>query len=332
MRRSRDWGRREAGCTRGASDRLAVRARAWFGASGLRARAAAARRWLDSNRNSLFVFSLTIFVAGMAWSISELHLDPARIDLVAVAVLLLLFGPGTVIYAAVGLTISAQAVGTRMPFRRAFRFAAAAGLAEALPVPGGALVRGAALVRSGASMAGSAWIVMLAAILWVALAAMAAAAGLMAHGSPAAPAVGLSGTAGAALCIIWIARRASLRCAMVMTFHRLVGLAISLARIIIAFLAVGLVVDPAASAVFTFASILGTASSIAPAGLGISEALAAAMAGAVAIDPAYAFLAVGLNRILALAANAVIAWLCLVAVNRTGHVGAPQKLLPGEQF
>ena len=54
-----------------------------------------------------------------------------------------------------------------------------------------------------------------------------------------------------------------------------------------------------------FATIAGSAAAIAPAGLGVSEILSAALAPIVSVGPATAFLAVALNRIIGLSVTAL---------------------------
>ena len=97
-----------------------------------------------------------------------------------------------------------------------------------------------------------------------------------------------------------------------MLIHRLSGLALIALRLYLAFGVLSVAVPFAQTMPFVLATIAGSAAAIAPAGLGISEALAALAATAMAVSPAAAFLAVGLDRIVHLLLSAAIAFYSLM--------------------
>jgi hypothetical protein len=115
-----------------------------------------------------------------------------------------------------------------------------------------------------------------------------------------------SGAVAAAICA-WLWHRAGLQLALLVLLHRLFGLVLFAARLMLSFVALSLSVPLLDTLPFAFASIAGSASSIAPAGLGVGEAMAGMIAHSVAVAPAAAFLAVAINRIGGLAATAVVA-------------------------
>ena len=193
--------------------------------------------------------------------------------------------PLGLLYGAVGLRQLAAIGGQRIGFADAWRAAGYAQLAEALPLPGGAIVRTAVLVEAGSTVGRSVALVAGAAILWVAVAASFAgvvlyqwhpvAGGLMA-GIASLTAIGLTH---------WIARQAGAGIAGAVLIHRLIGLGLMSGRMFLAFLVIGHVLPVATAFYFAFSNIAGSAAAIAPAGLGIGEALAAAMATLVEVPP-----------------------------------------------
>ncbi|MEL7465930.1 MAG: hypothetical protein AAFN79_17800 [Pseudomonadota bacterium] len=257
---------------------------------------AARRRW----RLPLLLATAGLVLAGCVYSAMALDLalgDLAPAPLLALALLLV---PVSLGYAALNMKLTAVAVGAAIPLAKCLRIACFAQLAEVAPAPGGAIVRGAALIERGVAPSRAAAIVTANAILWIACAVFAA--GLTARGAPPWAVMGALGlgAAGMAVSTLWIARIGSIRIASLSVVLRVVGLPVAALRMIIAFAAISVPIPAAEGFVFAFASIAGSAASIAPAGLGVSEGLAALLATMTAAAPAAAFLAVALNRIVGL--------------------------------
>ena len=100
--------------------------------------------------------------------------------------------------------------------------------------------------------------------------------------------------------IIWIFNLSGAGISALIIFHRMVGVGMMAIRILLAFAILKLAVSFETALFFTFANIAGSATSLAPAGLGVGEVFAAAMADLVKTLPATAFLAIALNRIIGL--------------------------------
>ena len=145
------------------------------------------------------------------------------------------------------------------------------------------------------------------AFLWISLAALGCGAVLLTHGLPAAGILALGGAIGSAASFSWLARTAGPALALQAGLHRLSGMALIAVRLHFAFLTLGVSVPLADTLPFALANIAGSAASIAPAGLWISETLAAGAAVTVKIAPAAAFLAVGLDRLICLSASGLLA-------------------------
>ena len=118
---------------------------------------------------------------------------------------------------------------------------------------------------------------------------------------------------------MWLTRKSSSKNAAGILALRLVGVALSGLRLTCAFYIIGQTIHYADAFPFAFASILGTASSLAPAGLGISEALAAAIATLSGIGSAAAFLAVGINRIVGIAISGILTGIISLRSARDGN-------------
>ncbi len=79
--------------------------------------------------------------------------------------------------------------------------------------------------------------------------------------------------------------------------HRTAGLGLAALRLWLSFAVVGAALPLTETFPYVLAAIAGSASSLVPGGLGVSEALGALMASAVHSAPQAAFLAVAVNRV-----------------------------------
>ena len=173
-----------------------------------------------------------------------------------------------------------------------------------LSFPGGALVRGAAMMSHGSGAASAAAHVTVNAVLWIACAALAAAFSLGIT-NPVAMTIGAGGLTGVVGCSWWLATRAGIGVALAALALRMIGLVFAGLRLLAAFMAIGIVTGFIDLYPFVFATILGSAASIAPGGLGISEIVAAGIATLSTIPPEAAFVAVGLNRVIGFAVSGI---------------------------
>lgn len=236
----------------------------------------------------------------------QLNLRISELEWLPLAQLAVLFVPLTLLHAAWGMRLLARCAGVEMSWATGYRASALAVVAEVLPLPGGAMVRAGALIQAGSKLASSTLLVTGTAILWIALAACGAGLALAAFGNPGGWAIALGGSACAVAILIWLNRLAGPGVMLMTLFHRLVGLLLIAIRLQLSFAAVRFAVDLGGTMPFAFASIAGSASALVPGGLGISELLAALIAQATPIDPGAGLLAVTFNRLIGLAASAVI--------------------------
>ncbi|HQV04019.1 MULTISPECIES: hypothetical protein [unclassified Novosphingobium] len=274
--------------------------------SGLVRRVQALRNWAQVRRGPLLIAALALFFAGTWLSVRQLGLSPRTLQggplLIQMAI-----APLSLLYAGIGMHLLARSAQVPMPLGQATALSAWATLAEALPLPGGAMVRAGALMAKGTGLARSSALVLANALLWISLAALGCGLVLLGHGQGAAGLLAFGGTIGSAVCFGWLTRTSGLALAMQTLAHRLSGMALIAVRLHFAFLTLGVTMPLADTLPFALANIAGSAASIAPAGLGISETLAAAAAGTVKVAPGAAFLAVGLDRLICLAASGLLA-------------------------
>ena len=262
------------------------------------------RSILSTNRNLLLFLALILFVGGTMISVQSLELTWSKLRWSAIFTLLFLLVPISLIYGAVNMMVLARSAGLRLSFATSLRISSFAQLAEFLPVPGGAIVRGGFMMQHGVQAKSAFMHVVVNALLWVLLSAAAAGIAISAF-SPIGFFLVTLGGIGAAACAIWIWRVSHIGLALAAFGVRIFGLLLVGLRVFAAFTALNFSMSLLGVYPFAFASIMGSASSLAPGGLGVSEALSAVIATAIEVSPSAAFLAVGIDRICGLVVSGI---------------------------
>lgn len=263
-----------------------------------------ADRW----RKPILVLALLALVAGCIFSVRELALDISAIRPVPIMTLVLAAIPLSIAYSAVNMMLMGTAAGVTIGFRQGAKISVIAQAAEILPLPGAAIVRTASLIKAGGGKRQSAEVVLGFAVLWVATAGLGAGLALVHHGL-GLPLLALSVTAWLFLSG-WLMVRIGPRLAGIAITLRIVGVALVAWRLSLAFDAIGQQVGLIDCLTFAFATILGSAAAIVPAGLGVGEGLSALLAGYAGLDPAAAFLAAALSRFAGITVNISAALAC----------------------
>ena len=248
-----------------------------------------------------------ILIAGAVYSVRRLAVGWSDINTAPLLINLFFVQPAILALAAITLRLSGLAVGADIGLMAAARAVGYATFAEILPLPGGALVRGAALMRAGADLGHAARIVTVTAFLSLALIILVASTALFLLGTAEALPLILAGLA-ATFFFAWrINRRAGLGLTIAVVAIRLGTVAASGLSV---FLALRTIAEPGTlieALIVSVSGTLGSVVTIVPAGLGIGEGIAAALATLTGIAPAAAFLALALHRTLALLASLVAA-------------------------
>lgn len=261
--------------------------------------AAAIAHWrerLTAFRIPLMIGAGLLFLGGAVLSFERLGISPTSLEPRALAALAFLVIP-SLIYGGIGLTLLARSCGVSIPVGKATTLSAYAYLAELLPLPGGAIVRTGALMNAGGGLRRSSALVLLTAILWVSLAMVGAGLTLFSVSLPLALPLMLVGTTFVLAIYAWLWTTASAAIATQTLAHRIMGILLVALRLQFAFASLHTPIHFLDAMPFTLAILLGSASSIAPAGLGVSESLAALAATTSAYPPETAFLAVGIDRL-----------------------------------
>jgi len=212
----------------------------------------------------------------------------------------------TTAFNAWGFQLIAIYSAVRLPFREAALVSSFGSLSNFLPIPGSILVRGGALISRGATVKQSAGSITLAALLWIGLAGLLTGLALAVQGAALGwPAILLCGLLSiAALGRLALQGNASLAAAFLL--QRTAMLSITVFRFWLGFQAVNVSANLVESATFAVASVFGAIVAIVPAGLAVSEAMAAALAGFTVLSPATAFIVVALNRLVGLLVDGMV--------------------------
>ncbi len=265
--------------------------------------------WGRRHRALLLPAAAAAFVAGMVASVHNLRLTPGDLALVPLA-LMAAAAPLSVLLNALELRLCARAVGRGLALGPAVTVTATATVANLLPVPASVAIRAGALVAAGAGVAATGRVILLAGVLWLAMAAAVSGLAFAPHHA-AGLAVAAAAAAVAALLALDIRRRSDVATALGFVAVRAGLLAALVVRLWLSFMAIGAAAALADVAFYAVAGTAGTVVTVVPAGLGVSEGIAALMARTAGAAPAAAFLALGLNRVVGLLVCAGIAALPL---------------------
>lgn len=268
--------------------------RLWSGLKSARARV-----WLR-------LLGLTILIAGCVWSFLALDLRFSELQPFYLLLNLIVLSPILLCIAGITLNLTGRALGVHIRLADAVQAAALANVAELLPLPGGALVRGAVLTQAGAGIAESASMIVATSVLTLFMAVSLSAGALAFLGQPIGWWLAGAGMVGVCVALWWLSRRTLPRILVLMFAIRVVTIGVNILRLILSFAAIGIAAGLSQVSLLSVSTSLGSAVAIVPAGFGVNEAIAAALATLVSASPAAAFLAVALNRALGLGAGAIL--------------------------
>jgi hypothetical protein len=196
-----------------------------------------------------------------------------------------------------------RAFGGRVGLPAALRVIVLGTAANFLPLPGSAMVRVAGLKSAGATYGRASAMILSQYLIWLG-AALAYAGMWVWILEDHALAIGFA-VAGAALfafaLAVWRGLGLGLRLATKVILIRLGLVLCEAARLHLAFAALGLKASFAQASALSVSGVIGSAFSILPSGLGVSEAIAAVLAGAVGLSAAAGFLVTAFSRLTMLA-------------------------------
>jgi hypothetical protein len=262
------------------------------------------KRWSRARRKSIVCIFAIFFICGIGYSFAALNLKLTELDAIALLAVACLV-PISILLNGTELQLCARVANQNLGFGKALGYASMATIANLLPIPASILIRGGALVSSGAKIAQAGRILAAAAAMWLAMAfgisGYFLTAGWISGGITILSAILVIGIA------FWIEQRSSVATALSFIAVRGIMLLLLIARLYFCFIAINAAVALEEAAIYSVVGIAGTAVAIVPAGLGIAEGFGALIAKAAGADPAAAFLALGLNRILGLLGSGLVA-------------------------
>jgi uncharacterized membrane protein YbhN (UPF0104 family) len=210
--------------------------------------------------------------------------------------------------------LTGRLIGKAIPLPRALEITIIGTAANMLPLPGSTLTRLASLTAGGAPLKEATTAVLLVAAVWPGVAFVFSGLSIL---SATAHLVGMvflvAGLVVLCAIVLGVVRgRLRLRWTLAAIGVKLAMVATDAARLLVCFFALGIDSTFAQASALTLSALVGSAVSIVPAGLGVREAVAAALSPIVGLSAAAGFLAATINRLLALAALAPLAMLLAI--------------------
>ncbi len=229
--------------------------------------------------------------------------------------------PSAVLLTVCETWLTARVAGTFFDWGRSAHVSVLSSAANMLPLPGGALVRVAALRQAGAAVRAGAAATILVALLWLGLAFAASGIGVRTVSSPLAVAFALIAAALIiASCIAIFHLSGSWTTVGVIVAIKTGIVVVDVWRMRWALAALGVNLSTGEALTFALSGVAGAAVSVVPAGLGVTEAVAALLAPLSTISSSAAFLAATLNRMAALALMIPLAvWVGRLVRPHTGY-------------
>ncbi len=207
--------------------------------------------------------------------------------------------------------IAGRVIGVKIPFPAALEITIIGSAANMLPLPGGSVVRVAGLKAHGGRLGAGVRATVLLALVWAGVAFAVAGGALWALGQNGFwfAAVGGALLVGGLGAIGW--ETGGLRVPLMALAQKAALVVLDGVRLHLALLAIGVVSGGMEALVLASSSVVGSAVSVVPAGLGVREAAAAYLAGLAGLEMEFGFLASMADRIVAFALLALAAGVLL---------------------
>lgn len=270
----------------------------------------ASLQWLKSRvvRTVALIFALAILIGGTWWAVADQPDLFANIRWPPIAIAAILLVPVATGLNALEFMISGRLIGISPPFRSALGVTIVGTAANLFPLPGSSLVRIAGLKLGGAGYGRSTESTLFVALMSIGVAFAYAGLWMSLVGPIAATAIFLAiGVFSLAAALIWSLRFAAGAWNYLLVAAVKVGsIVVEAARVYLCLLALGVPASFAQASCLAVASVVGSAMSVVPAGLGVREGAAAALASVIALPASIGFLSALLNRIVTHVVNALL--------------------------
>lgn len=246
-----------------------------------------------------FLTAAVAFISGLYLSLQSASFEDVRLMWGYLLFLVLVGAPTSLALNGWIFWVSTRAVGGHCSYCAALRLTILSSAANALPLPGGAIVRVAALKEFGAQYGAAMYITAAAALYWLAVALVVAGLGLQHYsGNTAYLMLGLAGLVMAmiAASITWLVSKSFSTILWLGALSILTHAAASV-RFWLAFYAINVPLAVIAATVVAASGTAGAVIGFVPGGLGVNEAMAALLAQLAGISSALGFLAAVVNRL-----------------------------------
>jgi len=258
-------------------------------------------------RAALFI-AFCAFAAALVWALFGISDLWSRIEFLPLVLLLLIGVPVTIVLNAAEFRAMLEAACVPAPWRMALEVTIYTSAANMLPIPGGVITRLGGMRAQGVGMKQGSWLILLFAGMWAGAAFLLSGAAILLRNALLGAPFLATGAVLLALSIVSLRRQnASHGLIGKILLIRITLQLVEMARLMLAFRALGTGLTLAHAAVFAISSFVGTAVSIVPAGLGISEGVVALLSPVIGLNPATGFVAAAINRVVVMAGLALFA-------------------------
>ncbi|GJL95336.1 MAG: hypothetical protein DHS20C05_17410 [Hyphococcus sp.] len=275
-----------------------------------------------NGRRIIYGLAVTLLIVGLVIALNALPADIALKQWRYVMLIFVLIAPLGVITNTLETELTARLLNVRFGWRRAFKLSVLASAANVLPLPGGPLVRTVALKDLGVDLKLASSIVIAVAVQWVGVILIVAGVCFTILNIIQTGITSIFLGGGALLfSLFWMrAIGSSFKNIALIMSARLFTSAVGVVGIWWSFAALGETLTLIEASIFSLASASGVAVSFVPAGLGVTEAAAAALAVIISLSPALAFVAATLYRIIWLAFLLPVAAIISLTSTTSGYL------------
>jgi uncharacterized membrane protein YbhN (UPF0104 family) len=281
-------------------------------AVALRERVTGAGRRSPALERAMLGAAMLLFVGATvlaARNLPNVHAEPNYFLLVLVGVLGV---PAATLVNATEYVAAGQALGHRVGLLHAARVSTVATAANLLPIPGAVMVRARALRVLGSNYRKSLAVLGGIGVIWLATTGVLAAAALVIAGYNVAIGLAfglggvLAGAGGFALVRISVGRDDAMKWFVRFVLIEIASVGVFAVRFTLVLEGFGFHASWSQTLTLTIATAAASAVGILPAGLGVRELLAAALAPLVNLKPAVALFAVSVDRVIGLVVLAIM--------------------------
>lgn len=278
----------------------------------------------------ILLLTVALFVGGIVLSVYHQPDIFSNLDWRPLIALMAFAVPMTILLNALQFLISARLINRNVSFGKALEIVVIGTAANMLPLPGGALTRLVGLKAAGGSYREGAAVTGLIALGWLGAALTVAGAAIaLLNDDLFGPLFIVAG-----IIVMFVALAAMVRVSrdwllsFLTTTVAVLFVVLDATGIYLCLIGLGADAGYLQASAFVVAGVVGSAVSIVPAGLGIREAVSAALAPVVGLAASVGFLAASLNRLLGMLVMLPLAFGLAFRFRRTESVASGRNTQP----